>query len=278
MSRGVLYIASGEKYVEMAAKSAATVNEHMPDIGTTLLTHDQDVSRSEFDTVKSLDKDDEAGFSPLKTDQSPYDRTLYLDADTYVTTPVYELFDILEDHHMAFTQSPGRLKVPGLPDPWIEFQNGVIAYKNCEATAEFFELWQRVYREMHEAGITDRQQPTFARAIYESDIDYFVLPREYNVRAPRFGYLVHEAKIVHGGTMAVPLEDLAETLNENDGRRVHWYYNHWNLKRDIKVLAEAECMYSIKNIMHMFVRSVKRSGVRHALRHSYLEIKQIFNS
>jgi len=276
IQRGILYIASGEKYINMAAKSARSAKEQMPEIGITIITDTPNMAPEIFDSIEPLDENDRAGLAPIKPKYSPYDRTLYLDADTYVSEPVYELFDILDNHDMAFAHSPGRLPVPGLPDPWIEFQNGVIAYKNCSGTNRFLKRWQRVYDKMVEQGVTDRQQPTFAMAVAQSDLDYFVLPREYNVRVPRFGYLARNAKIVHGGgQMTVPVEDLAETLNRTDGRRIHWYYNQWNLKRNIKVLFEEDRLYSVKNILYMFIRSMKRSGFCHALTHSYLEMKKI---
>lgn len=274
MSRGVLYIASGEPYVSWAVESAKSVKERMPDIGTTLVTDEKDIDTAVFDTIKSSNEEN-PGLSPIKPGQSPYDRTLFLDADTYVARPVYELFDILDDHHMAFTQSPGRLKVPGLPDPWIEFNNGVIAYKDCEATNNFLQQWEQVYEQMRRRGETTRQQPTFARTVYESDIDYFVLPREYNVRVPRYGYLVNEAKIIHGGHFSVPLEEIAKTLNAKSGQRIHWPVIYWNLTRDVKVESRAENRHTLKNIVFLFYKSVKKHGWKHALKHAGIEIKEI---
>jgi len=273
MSAGVMYIASGEEYVSEAITSAESVRKHMPDVDIALVT-DDDIRSTAFDDILDLnDAYPSFGISTIKPNLSPYDRTLFLDSDTYVTEPVDDLFGILDDHHMAFTQSPGRLSVKGLPDPWVEFNTGVIAYRSSSETDAFFSRWQDLHEESLDAGV-ERNQPSFARTVYESDIDYFVLPREYNCRIPRFGYLAHDAKIVHG-RHTVSLSEVADRLNGPSDRRVYWPKIRSNLAADQTVLSQSDIENKPRHIAFRFKRSVQRSGFRHALKQSYKELAQL---
>ncbi|MFB6294449.1 MAG: hypothetical protein ABEI97_01700 [Candidatus Nanohaloarchaea archaeon] len=95
MDSGVTYYAIGEKYVEEARQSAESLKEHN-DIPTTLFT-DQEVETGVIDNVRHID----ASEYPLldyieRLKESPYDRTLFLDTDTYVTANIEELFEMLD--------------------------------------------------------------------------------------------------------------------------------------------------------------------------------------
>lgn len=273
MSKGVLYIASGEEYVSEAEYSARSVREAMPELSITLATEDH-VDTDVFDDIVDIpERHPEYGVSTLHPDLIPYDRTLFLDSDTYMSEPVPGVFEILDDHDMAFTQSPGRLAVPDVPEPWVEFNTGVVSFKDCRGTREFLELWQKVYSDMVAEGI-NRNQPSFAKTVYRSELDYFILPREYNCRVPRFGYLVNKAKIVHGRN-TVALEEISESLNANETPRVYWPDIKMNLDSDVKVLSETDIENKPMNILFRFKRSVEYNGWRHAFRESYKEIKSL---
>lgn len=275
MSDGILYIASGDEYISEAIYSANSVRRYMPEINTALVTDHDDIETEVFDDILDLtDAYPGFGISTIKPDLSPYDRTLFLDSDTYLTEPVPELFEILDDHDMAFTQSPGRLPVEGLPDPWIEFNTGVISYRSTKKTEAFLEEWQTIHEEMLNKDGIERNQPSFARTVFESDIDYFVLPREYNCRVPRFGYLAHEAKIIHG-RHTVPLEEVAKKLNKTIERRVFWPKIHGDLNADVTVHGQSDTANKPRHIAFRFKRSVQRSGLRHALKEGYRELNRI---
>lgn len=250
MTDGVLYIASGEKYISEAKKSEESVKKQMPDIKSALVT-DDDVDDDSFDHIIDLPKSyPHSGISTITPGLSPFDRTLFLDTDTFITTPVYELFEILESHEIAFTLSPGRLSVPGLPEPWIEFNTGVIAYNQSSTTEQFFEKWQKEYEKMLNQSEIERNQPSFTRAIHDYDPDYFVLPREYNCRVPRYGYLAHDAKIIHGRCHE-PIDEIAKTLNETSDRRVHWPTLTWGLKQGIEVKSNTRSYKIKKSVLNM---------------------------
>ena len=95
-AQGVLYIAVGEAYVAEARQSAASVKAVMPDVPVTLIT-----SRPQpgtiFDRVIAITQNDYRSTDRARLLLlSPYERTLFLDTDTYVCAPVDELFTLLE--------------------------------------------------------------------------------------------------------------------------------------------------------------------------------------
>ncbi|MFC1830915.1 hypothetical protein ACFL0S_02710, partial [Thermodesulfobacteriota bacterium] len=101
-TRGVVYIATGEKFVEEALISAQSVRKCMPEMAIVLFTDLAELVDNPPEPVNSvvllsdvrkscLDK-----MYPLL--DTPFDRTLFLDTDTYVCDRIDELFEVL-DHY-----------------------------------------------------------------------------------------------------------------------------------------------------------------------------------
>jgi len=235
MDCGVLYVVSGDKYVEEATASAKSVKRNVDNVGITIATDHTSVDRSIFDQKIDLPNVyPHTGISTITPELIPYERTLFLDSDTYVTDDLHDLFKVLDNHDMAFTLSPGRSQVSGLPDPCVEFNTGVIAYKKSSSTRKLLEKWKQIHEEMLEGDGKGRNQPSFTKAIYSSDIDYMILPREYNCRVPRYGYLVHDVKILHGRTNE-SLKKTSEYLNSTVERRVQYTKLNYRFEKQIKL-------------------------------------------
>jgi len=248
-----MYIASGERYLNEVCSSASSVRQHMPNTNISIVTDDTSLESELFDKIIDLPTEYKSyGISTITPNLSPYDKTLFLDTDTYLTEPVGELFDLLDDHHMAFSLSPSSKSVKGVPDPWVEFNTGVICYKNCKKTNEFLTNWNDLYQTMDYTV----NQPSFTKAVYESSIRYFVLPTEYNCRIPRYGYLAKDAKIVHG-RCSKSIKEVAENLNKHSGRRVHWPHINWRLQVMQKVKSDSRS-YKFKKMLSGMVNDVLR--------------------
>jgi len=217
MTDGIVYSATGDRYISEATESAESSKEQMPSVPITLYT-DRDVSSDAFDSVRVRD-DFEHNQATLSSrpDMFPYDRNLFLDSDTYVCSDVTEVFEAVEKYDMAFAQSPGRRSPPSVPDCVPEFNTGVIGYQEKDTVKEFLRLWRKNFeRDVEETGST-RNQKSFAESLWESEVEFLVLPREYNVRVPRAGMIKNEAKILHGRYLSQELSDVAEKLNEPEG-------------------------------------------------------------
>jgi hypothetical protein len=231
-SRGIIYIATGQKFVEEACRSAASVKNCMPDISITIFS---DVAQSPglFDQVLHISSPT-YGFEDkvINIAKSPYQETLYLDADTYLVDDSRELFTLLEKFDLAAAHAPYRAdyQVKEVPDSFPEFNLGVILFRNSEQTKGLFERWAQIYREdrlkpqnflfpKEESGDGLTDQPSFRRAIYESGLKIATLPSEYNCRLPFPGFLHTKVKIIHG--RAHSFTKIAEELNKTLLPRVH---------------------------------------------------------
>lgn len=227
MSRGILYLVVGNKYVNEARNSANSVRKHMPDIDIAIATDDGGYNLDPFDQVIRLNqvRQETQGErdwlldSTLDPDLSPFDKTLYLDSDTYVCADVSELFELLDQYDLAVARVPNQPQVAGLPEPWHLYNCGVIAYRDTKPTRELLSDWQTRYRSQLENQDRPVDQPAFAQALYHSDLRWFALPREYNVRVPRRGTLANDVKIIHGRHPA-GLAKIADELGHSQNLRV----------------------------------------------------------
>lgn len=177
-SRGVLYVAIGEQARALAAHSAGTLRA-WHEIPVAVVSDGQ---CDWADTVIDATPHHRAGrwHKVRAYDLSPWDETLYLDADTEVTAPLKHGFAALADGwEMAIAQDceatfSDRLKRgdPGLrelrriaallPTTDLTYWNsGVFFWRKCAAVAELFRRWAEQW---HVAEAFD--QPPLAAAFY----------------------------------------------------------------------------------------------------------------
>jgi len=75
-------------------------------------------------------------------------------------------------------------KIPAykaIPYAFAEVNTGVLLYRRSPATAAFFDLWRTTFYANFEA-TRGQDQASFRVALWQSDLRFFVLPFEYNVR------------------------------------------------------------------------------------------------
>jgi len=226
VSRGILYIAAGEKYANEAQRSARSVRGVMPDVDIALIT-DIDGDHDYFDTILKLDSSEyDAGYKPsfLQVHRTPYDRTIFLDTDTYVDADISELFDLLNRFDLVAPRGPTREQMPvDVPSAFTEVNGGVIGFNSCDVVDDFLSIWRREYKEME----TKKEQPALRKALFESDLEFYILPSEYNCR--EVGYVDRTVKIFHYRRNTKNLEGKIERINSYDSPRVH--YRRWGRSR-----------------------------------------------
>ena len=214
-SRGVVYIVTGQKFVEEACLSAASVKKCMPYIPITIFS-DVPIDSTLFDQVVPIDRpayDKEAKILHIR--KSPYQETLFLDSDTHMIDDSRELFSLLERFDFAAVHSPCRAQyqVSEVPDCFPELNTGVLLFKKSEQTESLLQRWVQIYREDRMNSVTWLvpgiaswyrhalpDQPSFRRAIYESGLKIATLPQEYNCRFLFPGFVHTKVKILHGRT------------------------------------------------------------------------------
>jgi len=151
MNKGIIYIVVGERhFLEECVFSVTSLKKHCPNIPVTLFTDKTDVSLAYFDDIKLIGND----INPFKNKvkymcQSPYDYTLFLDSDTEIRKPIYELFDLLDSNDLALAHAlhidrsrfPTRLIGYADPNPNNTYNTGVILYKKSDKLERFFAKW-----------------------------------------------------------------------------------------------------------------------------------------
>lgn len=151
MNKGIIYVVVGDiKYLKECIFSATSLKKHCPDIPITLFTDNLKVKASCFDEVKTIVNDINAMKIKVKyLYESPYEYTLFLDSDTQVRKPIYEMFDLLVDCDIALANRPkiDRSYMPAKLISYTEpdaYNTGVILYKKSEPNKNFFSKWLEV--------------------------------------------------------------------------------------------------------------------------------------
>lgn len=196
---GVIYVASGKRYVDEAANSANSLKKEMPGIPVHLhsdLSNVPNVFDRNFRLTECryncYDK-----VPPLLN--SPFRKTLFLDTDTYVSGSLEEIDILLDRYDLLVCHTAFRDPNPiaEIPSSFTEFNTGMIAFRKNEKTDAFLRKWLENYEMMgHKA-----DQPAFRKTLWEDDqIRTYILPPEYNFRTIFPGFIGggSEVKIIHG--------------------------------------------------------------------------------
>ncbi len=186
MADGVIYVATGADHVALACASAASLRATNPGLAADLFTDDPDVPEAGlFDRVHAVPRVHERA----KLDCLPltrFDRTLFLDSDTLVLQGFGDLFDLLARFDCAMAHdvrraSPlvqeGRDHVT--PYAFPQLNSGVLLYRRSEAMWAFLEEWAARF---HADPAVVRDQVILKDLLWESDLRFYVLPPEFNLR------------------------------------------------------------------------------------------------
>lgn len=183
VSRGIVYVAWGRDHVDVARRSAASVKQSNPSLGTTIWCKQGD-DTSGFDEARIVPE----GLKRPKVNllgQSPYDETLFLDNDTLVRSDLGSLFDLLRKYEICGAQvilwhRPRHQKpiALDLPETFPEINTGVLLYRKTPATLALFDDWANSFA----ASGMKIDQPSFREALWRSEATFYVLPPQFNKR------------------------------------------------------------------------------------------------
>lgn len=184
---GVIFIASGAFHAAAAGEAAKSIRATNPWLAVDLFT-DVEVVSSLFDRIVQIPN----GHLRSKVDHltaSRFGRTLYLDSDTRVVEDLKPLFQLLDRFDIALAHSHQRRGArqnifwrQHLPEAFPQLNGGVILYRQSPDVQKFLESWKCAY---HEAGFK-WDQVTLRELIWNSDLRFYVLPPEYNVRYAKY--------------------------------------------------------------------------------------------
>jgi len=220
---GVFYIATGERHFAEALASTASLRRQM-DLPVTIAT---DQGGDVPDYVRKV---------PVQPDRYrgkvwymkllPYEKTLYLDTDTFVCRDISDVFRLLDHFEIAGAQDPGRTNWPTesmIPQCFPEFNTGVLLLKKCQEVETLLARWLQLYDRMLNGRIKYQRygdQGAFREALYSSRARITVLPPEYNFRCDYPACLAGMVKIVHGRGYG-DIVDFMDRINKNGRMRLY---------------------------------------------------------
>ena len=208
MNPGAIYIITQDsRYLGLLLNSAASLKRVMPDLGITVFSQFP-IESELFERVIRVEGSSDGFYDKtLFMRQTPYERTLFVDADTYFVEAVPELFTILDQFDCAATHEEylstdwwKHYERPDIPSSFPEFNTGILAFKRSPRMDQVLDDWSRLYRSFLEKnpGKDMNDQPFFRATVYANDARIATLTREYNCKFRGQGYLNGRVKILHG--------------------------------------------------------------------------------
>ena len=189
MSTGVIYVATTSNYVELAYESAGKLKSHMPEIPVCLFTSEDYSPKvpniDAIEEIKNPNYDTEDKIEPMIN--SPFYKTLFLDADTEIAGDLSEVFDLLDVFEFAYAHAPVRIEdwdlSSNIPECFPQPNTGVIAFRYNHIVIEIFDKWKHTFLNQ-ESRTSHNDQSALRREIFFSDVNSTILPPEYNMRTP----------------------------------------------------------------------------------------------
>jgi len=273
--RGVIYYATGETYVQQAKRSAQSLKEHN-DVHVTVYSDRREIEEECIDRVVQIDPGEHPFYDRINYfKQAPYDRVLHLDTDTVVVGDIKPLFEMLERFDVVAAINESRDTASehhkfdtvdiDAPDPFPEYQCGVIGFCTTDRVMDLFDDWQHRYADYLDDFVLD--QPFFREALYNSDIHIGTLPSEYNALLNLGGYFEERVRIVHlAGKSRETLswlssedtgvERLVGRLNKDVPAKRVLFYDSWNRLRVKHTTGN-------KNVAFRLLNSIDKNGIVH---------------
>jgi hypothetical protein len=208
---GVLYIATGPQCREEALRSVRSLKQHCPQVPAALIS-DIPVSGGDFDHYLPVEKPSFSTLDKVRNiHRTPFERTIFLDSDTFIMEDISELFDLLNQFDMAFTLEVARgLWYRGelleIPDCFGDLNGGFIVFRRSEAVMRLLRNWWAAYLKTshwlskypNTKWIQTNDQPSLRQLLWDaSDVRFCVLPSEYNALTTFGTSLWGKVKIVH---------------------------------------------------------------------------------
>lgn len=262
---GYLYVATGAKYLREAEVSARSLRRFTT-LPICLVTDDASYRTESFTHVRLIPTVRDFVSKIVGMRATIFDRTVFLDSDTFVCSSIDNLFEVLDRFDMSMTPdnvlhsysfweryNPGyKLRFEGvLP----EYNTGVVVYRSVPAVTNLLADWERLHNELK----VKADMPSFREAYLEhiDNVRIAPLPIQYNFHGIRsFGVAYDDIKVIHERlgerwdtltALALPFEKMdriAKRVNRSPAKRLIVPYvgvipgsmSPFNLKRRLKRL------------------------------------------
>lgn len=202
MKNGVIYIATGARYIECAKRSAESIRFKNPDVKIALFSDKKNTGLQNLD-IFDLKYEISNPHIRSKVDyiqKTPFERTIFLDADTRVICDLNELFMLLDKFDIAIAHDPCRYRYEtttkwreDIPISYPQFNSGVIVYRNNYKTQKLFSDWSTYYKKAK----FRKDQVTLRELLWLSnDMRLAVLPPEYNLKLPKYLWVWRKSEAI----------------------------------------------------------------------------------
>ena len=263
MNNGFLYVICGaESFFREAYHSVTSLRRHSPRAQATLVCDAPPASpqwSSCFDGVitQPIERTTSRKRSPKVPGltykvrnmyaHSPYDRTCFLDTDTFVLADCQPLFDILDSFDMAMTLAPADLT----PTPvngkdltaCTPYNSGVILFRKGELTERLFDRWSYWQEQaLDDPASSGADQATLMRAIIDVPCRICTLQSTWNARTNMHERFSGPVRLIHGRHADV--EAVGRNINITSDVRV--WIPHVNM-----------CLYDRMSLLHHVKYCVK---------------------
>jgi len=277
MSRGVLYIASTEEYLQEAEISASFLKKSNPDLNCSIVTPHR--TRFDFDHVVEMKRPDCNRSAKIRNlPNSPYDETLFLDTDTLVLESIESGFELLKKYAFGFCIDPtGSGPIEEVPQSFPEVNTGVLFYQNDKKFRDFCHEWlaEFVSKGKYERF---RDQPFFRKILWDRGCKFTILRPEWNLMVDLPAIAHGNVKIAHTRTLRsidehryVDILNNIDTLKSSDnyrmfrprvGNTIDCVYvrpsiNSNSLERLNFHLTHNGVIYTIKRVFDRFISSFR---------------------
>ena len=194
---GVIYVAFGRVYLAQALFSLKTLRRVNPKLSVCIVTNVPDVVCNDANVLTKYVNEPSSRSRFFKTDLyelSPFDKTVFIDADTEVNNDLTLCRELLNKYDFLIRPEPlliGDLSSESSPvekfkllKHYGEFNSGVILFKKVEAVRNLFSKWHQV---IVDYDLKKDQKELTHVLIGSVDLDFYPLP-------PSLNYLRNDAK------------------------------------------------------------------------------------
>lgn len=224
---GIMYVATGKKYENEVKEAIKRVRNVMPAVPIALYTDLSDI-HTDVEYLYKIDNPQyHFGDKVNAFARTPFDKTIFLDTDTYLVDSIQELFLLLDRFDILAPHAPiDDYEFVDIPNCFVEMNSGVIAYRKNQRTLKMFQLYENHYREsvmysMAKYNDIPPDQPSFRYAVYNSDVDFCFLPHEYNCMLDFPCFLSGQVHILHGHYDMMQMQHKEKLINSSIKNRLY---------------------------------------------------------
>lgn len=231
MSCGILYLACGYEYYKKALYSVKSLRLHMPDVHVTLVCDQNytlndpaasDKGRPYFDNFIDTEHDPVARYrSKVRAfNKTPYDKTIFLDADTIVLDNFSEIYRCLDIFDCGASLNIHRGEIYKLWDiPCLSmFSSSTFAYRKNNIMEGVFSELEIEYDAALKTHPQIGDQEVLSYCIIKNEAKYWVMSEEYNFHLMHIGRAWKKIKIATSHEEFI--KNISHNLNFSNSERV----------------------------------------------------------